>query len=481
MTDSERILVIGAGISGLSAARHLQQHGFQVTVLEGRDRLGGRAWTDDTLGVPVDLGASWIHGVTGNPITGLAHTYNIPTRHTDYDHVYLYDYQGAPLPHADFLRMKQQRQAIVEAIMALPATMPTDISLGEALRQVLAANPLSPAAQRALRYGLRILWEHEDAADLDDLSWRHSQDFDVFDREDHILPGGYGQLVTALAAGLDVRLNHIVQHITVQAQGVVVTTSQNLFPGVPYGRQHTTAHSELAKGACPELVEGMDENLATNATNFLTPNHRSLTTFEGDRVICTLPLGVLQAGQVAFTPPLPPAKQAAIQRLGMGLLDKVILAFPHQFWPAEPLQFGYLAGADDVFDDFLNLALFTNRPLLLAFTSGRFAQSLEAQPDAQIIAGAMAVLRRLFGNAIPDPHAWLITRWRSDPFAGGSYSYIPVGATPDDFDALAAPVAERLFFAGEATDPRYYATVHGAYLTGRREAERILKIRDKSP
>lgn len=430
MNNSERILIIGAGVAGLSAARQLQQHGFQVTILEGRDRIGGRTWTDDSLGVPVDLGASWIHGVTGNPITELAHTYHIPTRHTDYDHVYLYDHQGTPLPHAGFLRMKQQRQALVDAITSLPPTMPADISLGEALRQVLAAHPLPSAAYPALRYGLRILWEHEDAADLDDLSWRHSQDFDTFSREDHILPGGYGQLVTALAAGLDIRLNQVVHHITVHAQGVVVATSQGVF--------------------------------------------------HGNRVICTLPLGVLQSGQVAFTPPLPPAKQAAIHRLGMGLLDKVILSFPHQFWPAEPLQLGYLAAGDDTFDDFLNLALFTGRPLLLAFTSGRFAQSLEVQPDAQIIDGVMIVLRRLFGRAIPHPDAWLITRWRNDPFARGSYSYVPVGATPEDFDALAAPVAARLFFAGEATHRRCYATVHGAYLTGQREAERILKIRDHS-
>lgn len=430
MNDSERILIIGAGVAGLSAARHLHEHGFQVTILEGRDRIGGRTWTDDSLGAPVDLGASWIHGVTGNPITDLARAYNVPTCPTDYDRVSLYDPQGVPLPYAEFLRLKEQRRAVVTAMNALPVPSPADISLGEALRRVLAADPLPPAAQRALRYGLRILWEHEDAADLDDLSWRHSQDFDAFPGEDHILPGGYGQLVNALAAGLDIRLNQVVQQVLLQENGVAVTTSQGVFTA--------------------------------------------------DRAVCTLPLGVLQAEQVAFTPPLPADKQAAIHRLGMGLLDKIILAFPQQFWPPEPLQFGWLTGDDDAFDDFLNLAPFTHRPLLLAFTSGRFAQRLEEKPDAEIIGGVMAVLRRLFGNDIPAPHAWRITRWRSDPFAAGSYSYVPVGATPDDFDALAAPVAGRLFFAGEATHRRYYATVHGAYLTGKREAERIRQIRDKS-
>ena len=65
------------------------------------------------------------------------------------------------------------------------------------------------------------------------------------------------------------------------------------------------------------------------------------------------------------------------------------------------------------------------------------------------------------------------TQWASDPFAGGSYSYVPVGATGEEYDALAEPVGSRLFFAGEATSRDYHATVHGAYLSGLREAERI--------
>jgi monoamine oxidase len=80
----------------------------------------------------------------------------------------------------------------------------------------------------------------------------------------------------------------------------------------------------------------------------------------------------------------------------------------------------------------------------------------------------------MYGSKIPDPEAWLITRWLSDPFAGGSYSHLPVGATPDDRAALAEPVADRVFLAGEATVVDQPATVHGAYLSGIREAQRII-------
>jgi monoamine oxidase len=85
----------------------------------------------------------------------------------------------------------------------------------------------------------------------------------------------------------------------------------------------------------------------------------------------------------------------------------------------------------------------------------------------------MTVLRRMYGDRIPAPEAWKITRWASDPFSRGSYSHIPPGASGDDHDALAAPVGNRLHFAGEATIQTYPATVHGAYLTGRRAAREV--------
>ena len=97
-------------------------------------------------------------------------------------------------------------------------------------------------------------------------------------------------------------------------------------------------------------------------------------------------------------------------------------------------------------------------------------------PYRQIIKKTMLNFKKHFGFSIPDPTSYLNTRWSNDPFSYGSYSYLKVGSTDYDHDAIAKPVSNRLFFAGEATCPKYFATTHGAYLSGIREAERINKL-----
>jgi monoamine oxidase len=199
--------------------------------------------------------------------------------------------------------------------------------------------------------------------------------------------------------------------------------------------------------------------------------------FEADAAILTAPLGVLQRGAVAFDPPLSEEKRAALGRLGMGVLDKVALRFPRAFWPRERHFVGYASARADEFPVFLNLARGGGAPILVGFAGGSAARELEGRSDAEIAGAAMAVLRRIFGRGVPEPEAAVATRWASDPDALGSYSNLRVGADPADYDRLAAPLAGgRLRFAGEATNRAHPATVHGAYLSGVREAERLLAI-----
>ena len=187
-----------------------------------------------------------------------------------------------------------------------------------------------------------------------------------------------------------------------------------------------------------------------------------------DRVIVTVPLGVLKAQTIAFDPPLPERKRRAIERLGFGLLNKVVLSFEEPFWPESPDMIG-LVGQEQPVADLVNGLTFAGAPLLVGLRGGAAARSREALSDQDAIGEVLAAM-----DAAPEPTGALVTRWAADPYARGSYSFLAVGSSPADLRALAEPVGERLLFAGEATHEDFFATVHGAYMSGIREAERIL-------
>ena len=191
----------------------------------------------------------------------------------------------------------------------------------------------------------------------------------------------------------------------------------------------------------------------------------------------TAPLGVLKAGSIAFDPALPPAKAEAVARLGHGTFEKVVLVFAEWFW-GDALGGGLAVlsgfGGERAFPLFVDLSVFAGAPTLVCIYSGAFATKAQAaMAPGELIAGATKQLARGLGRPVPAPVATAATRWATDPYSLGSYSYVPVGAGAGDMDALAAPVGGRLLFAGEATVAAHRSTVHGAFLSGLREARRI--------
>ncbi|HMQ50489.1 MAG TPA: FAD-dependent oxidoreductase [Anaerolineae bacterium] len=423
----ERILVIGAGIAGLAAAATLRRQGFTVTILEARDRLGGRLWTDRTWpDLPLDLGASWIHGVTDNPISRLATEAGLETVPTDYDSLQVFGADGRPLAADRLTRREAQMWTVLEEAQLKAEIRENDLSVAQALAPFLTQANLTPAEQQELNYLFNSIIEHEFAADLAELSIWWFDEGEVFGGGDVLFPGGYDRIAHWLAEDLDVRLGHVVQEVAYHGREVIVTTLQ--------------------------------DRLAA------------------DRVIVTLPLGVLKQGVVKFAPVLPAAKQTVIERLGMGLLNKLYLRFEAPFWGDASELIGYVAQNKGEWAEFLNLYVYFGQPTLLAFNAGSFGRALERLPDEQLVDAAMTVLRRIYGPQTPAPLGSLATRWATDPFAYGSYSYLPPGASPADRQTLARPVAERLFFAGEATSSDYPATVHGAYLSGVRAAKQIADL-----
>jgi monoamine oxidase len=415
------VLVVGAGISGLAAAKTLQSYGYTVVVLEGRDRIGGRVWSSRKWAeMPADMGASWIHGVRNNPITDLADEIDAPRLTTDYENSWLYDTDGSEADAGLEAEIEQLAEQVMEQVEE-------GGNAGISLQTAIEATPIwasfSARQRQLVNHAVNTMIEHEFAGDSTELSATNFDDADAFGGDDVIFPDGYDQIATYIAQDLDIQLNQIVQKINYGEEGVTIETDK--------------------------------------------------ATFSADYAVITLPIGVLKQRTVTFDPPLPVEKTEAIATTGAGVLNKLYLRFPEPFWDKEPEWLNWVSAEKGRWNEWLNMYHYTGEAVLLGFNAGIYARTTETWSDTDIVADAMDVLRTIFGNDIPNPTDWQITRWASDPFAYGSYSFNAVGASAGTRHTLAQPVNDQLFFAGEATSPDHPSTVHGAYTSGIRAADEI--------
>ncbi|CEJ94988.1 hypothetical protein VHEMI10492 [[Torrubiella] hemipterigena] len=211
------------------------------------------------------------------------------------------------------------------------------------------------------------------------------------------------------------------------------------------------------------------------------------TVVEADAVVCSIPLGVLKHGNVEFDPPLPSWKTGAVERLGFGILNKVILVYESIFWESDRHIFGVLRDAEKQgslrqneygrnrgrFFQWFNVTNTTGLPCLIALMAGDAGFETETSSNDELVAEATSILRTVFGKEVPHPVEAVVTHWGSDRFARGSYSSAAPNMQTDDYDIMARPIGN-LFFAGEHTIGTHPATVHGAYLSGLRAASEVL-------
>lgn len=411
-----QIVVIGAGLAGLAAARALQDDDNDVVVIEARDRIGGRVWTSHAWpDAPMDLGASWIHGVDGNPLTELADEADLRRLETRYARAATYGTSGGALDEAEAERLDALRTRLHEALeQAQQADQ--DVSVREAVGPVMQAIADDPALRRYIDFILSSDIEQEYAGSAASLSAHWYDHAEGFDGGDVLFPDGFGAMAEYLAADLDVVQGQVVQAIDWSGTRVRVVTQD--------------------------------------------------AEYEAEQVLVTVPLGVLKAGSIRFTPDLPAAKQAAIDALGMGVLNKCYLRFEAPFWPQDADWLEYIPATHGAWTQWVSFWRAARKPVLLGFNAADQGRAIEALSDEHIVDSAMQTLRAMFGPRIPDPVGHQLTRWARDPFAHGAYSYNPVGSTPRLRKALAAPLAGRVHFAGEATHAKHYGTAHGAYLSG---------------
>lgn len=424
---TNRVVVVGAGMAGLTAARILAARGIEVLVLEGRERIGGRTWTADLAGASVDLGAAWIHGESRNPAADLHRGFGLGYRLDDSDVFGGWDQVAeAPISAGALLVAAAQAGAIEGELDSLRSELGPGASIQDAIDAFLSSRDLDPEALRITRYYLeQALVELDYAGPASSTSLALFGEEEWFGSDDHLPDGGYRRLVDRLAEGLDVRLSTTVTTIAHDDVGVRVTTADG-------------------------------------------------GSFEADRVIVTVPLGVLKAGAISFQPALPAAKQEAIDRLDMSSLEKVALRFDEVFWDGPGNGWLFVGLERGEFPYVLDLSVAAGAPTLVALHGGqRVRDVLPVKSDEELVADALAVVEHVTGITPPAPIASAVTRWQEDPFSRGSYLYPTLGARAGDPDEVAEPVNDRVLFAGEATSSAHFGTVHAAILSGIREAERL--------
>ncbi|MBN8205838.1 FAD-dependent oxidoreductase [Microbacterium esteraromaticum] len=423
-------VIIGAGMAGVTCARLLTDAGQRVVVLEARDRVGGRMLTERSPGFPVDLGASWIHGIDDSPLWELVQTLRIPTLEYTVGSFQAggrpmmhFDGEGRPISAAASARWIDDVASVDHALHAeIARSSPGDTYL-DVTERALDASGLDAERIDEVREFFRHRVEEQCGAWIGDLD-AHGLDEDAIDGDEVIFPRGYDEIPARLAAGLDVRFAHEVSRVDRDADGVTVTTAHGVFTGAS--------------------------------------------------AVVTVPLGVLKAGDIAFTPPLPTDVSGPIERLGMGVFNKIFLQFPERFWPDDSYLIRALGEAGERWHSWYDVSAISGLPTLLTFAAGPLGRHMQTLTDDEVVADVLLALRALYGDAVRQPIAHWVTRWGLDPHARGSYSHLALGSSHDDHDALAGPVDGILHFAGEATWGAEPATVGAAYYSGHRAAERVL-------
>ena len=430
-TEPVDTIVIGAGIAGLTAARLLAQAGRRVVVLEARDRVGGRVHTMRQGGLVTDLGASWIHGITGSAVAAAVTAFGMPTREftvgsyqPDSRPIAYYGPTGDRLTDAAARDFADDIRSADTTLAAVIATSEPDDSYRDVTETALAAQGWDDARTERVREYYQHRSEEQYGAWIADLA-AHGLDDDTVDGDEVIFPDGYDSLAIHLADGLDVRLGHVVSRVEWSRAGVTVTSDRG--------------------------------------------------TFTSGTVVVTVPIGVLRSDDFVIEPPLPEPVAGPLSRLTMNAFEKVVLRFPTKFWDDDVYGIRQQGPEGRWWHSWYDLTPLHGIPTLLTFAAGPAAIETRDWTEQRVAGSILKQLRRLYGDSVGTPTSVHITAWQDDPFARGSYAYMTVGSTTNDHDDLATPVGGVLHIAGEATWTDDPATVTAALHSGHRAASNILQ------
>jgi monoamine oxidase len=422
----ESVVVIGAGIAGLTVANALVGAGVPVLVVEARDRIGGRTRTVDFGGAAVDLGASWIHQPSQNPVSTLARSLGVAQ--VPYE---AFDASSSWDPDTgDLLDVVHTQTLMGAANSALEVALGREAQpLERALAEGVDTLDLPPVDRARALSLARLLAEADSPAPLEALT---TDRFPASTLELEGSPmgdvpvGGYRQIAQALASGLDIGLGTPVASVDVRARDVVVRCADG---------------SEL----------------------------------EASHVVVTVPLGVLKHGSITFSPAFGSDRQRAIDTLGFGRFDKLVLLYDRPHWRDDGVRHLLIAPSRTAapVHGYLTTDEVTSVPAAMVFGFGSTHGWLTGGDLADRAEATHALLCEALGRSLPAPIDAVRSTWWQDPWALGSYTYLAEGSRHADLDLLGTPHAGRVLFAGDATGSARTGFVDGALVTGIREARRL--------
>jgi len=399
----KKIVVIGAGAAGLTAAKELQRLEQDFILLEASHRIGGRAYTEDLVpGMPFDLGAHWIMEPSINPLMRVAEREG--SRLVEDEKHYAaarYFEDGKWLPEGSDQELVEYWDRQFDVI----AEMTKD---GRDM-------PVFDIIDNDSRWApyFHALYAKEFTRDVDQASAKDPLTFST-EEEDKAVADGLGTLMARYGEDVPVTLNSAVRKIDSSGSRIKLDT-----------------------------VKGR---------------------IEADNVILTVSNGVLSSRTIEFSPALPDWKLDAIEGLPLGSHNRIALMFDEPILREFPEHFtvstsgdGPLAFRNQPFGyDYVELV-----------TGGRMAEWMEKSDERTTIDFVMGKLREAAGNkSVPDPVRYIMSAWNQDEWVRGTYSCAKPGAS-DQRPILAESIDDRIFFAGEATSVKANGSVHGACISGR--------------
>ncbi|KAI8062333.1 uncharacterized protein B0P05DRAFT_556564, partial [Gilbertella persicaria] len=436
-TYHTKVAILGGGVSGISAALNLTANGIDdFMMIEARDILGGRAQDVPFADVNLELGCNWVQGLGSNPINQLALKYNLRTAVTDGDDVVFYDQTGKINATDRYNAMNDAYSVMSDIANKRVKKDQVDISgrVGLSLADWYPNSPMDDAIEYYVWD-----WEMGENPELSSTLFTVVNDYWTYGDKafgpnsdgDHMVidPRGFKYIFLQEAKKVfsthDKRLllNTTVTKIAYSDSGVTISTKQG-----------DTIHADYA-----------------------------ITTFS---------IGVLQHRDIEWSPRLPEWKLEGLYGFHMATYTKIFLNFPYQFWDdqqftvwADPDQRGYYAAWQN-----LNTPGFlpdnSTSHIFFVTVTQDMSYRVEDMTDEEVKKEIMVVLRRMYGDDIPEPTDFMFPRWHTNPLFRGSYSNWPIGEMDEHHANMKAPIQNRVFFAGEAMSAEYYGFLQGAWFSG---------------